>query len=263
VTDEMAEDKRARWKNIMTLLSQKGEMSVKETAQTLSVSEMTIRRDLIDMETERLISRTHGGARLFDPTSLIGDSYIIGEQTERNVGQKSRIGLKAASLVQPNETIFLDSGSTTPFIAKYIDKELPITVLCYTFLNALEFYSRKNTNLIMSGGFFHRDSTIFHNAECLSFIKGIRADKAFISAGGIDARLGLTTYFYFEVDIKKAMIQSAKQIILVADSSKFGKTSVSLFGGLEQVHTVITDSEIRREDAEMLRERGIELIIAN
>ena len=258
----MSDDKTLRWKNIMALISQKGEMSVKETAGILGVSEITIRRDLTEMKNERLVSRTHGGARLFDLGSMIGENYVVTEQSEKNAGQKSTIGLKAASLVKANETIFLDSGSTTPFIAKYIDKQLPITVLCYTLLNALEFSGRKNVNLILYGGFYHRDSTIFYNPEGLSFIRGIRADKAFISAAGIDEKLGLTTYFHFEVDMKKAMIQSAKQIILVVDSSKFGTTSVSFFAGLEQVHTVVTDPGISARDADMLRQRGIEVIIA-
>jgi DeoR family deoxyribose operon repressor len=258
----MSDYKKIRWKSMIELLSKKEEVSVREIAQALEVSEMTVRRDLMDMESDRVIQRTHGGARLFNSASLVGENYVIGEQTQKNVQEKSIIGLKAASMVKANETIFLDSGSTTPFIAKYIERELPITVLCYTFLNALEFYSRKNTNLILSGGFFDRDSTVFHSSECYSFIKGIRADKAFISAAGVDSKLGLTTYFYFEADMKKLMIQSAKQIILVVDSTKFGKTSISHFADLDQVHTVITDSAIRESDATMLREKGIDLVIA-
>jgi DeoR family deoxyribose operon repressor len=258
----MNEDKKDRYKRIVTLLAQKGEMTVHEIAKILDVSEMTVRRDLAEMESERVVQRTHGGARIFDSSSLIGENYVVSEQTQKNHQQKSIIGLRAASLVKPNETIFLDSGSTTPFIARYIEKELPITVLCYTLLNALEFYNRKNTNLILSGGFYDRDSTVFHGPEGNSFLKGIRADKAFISAAGVDEKLGLTTFFYFEADMKKLVIQSARQIILVVDSTKFGKTSISHFADLDQVHTVITDTGVREEDATMLRERGIDLIIA-
>ena len=258
----MNDDKKDRYQSIVGLLSQKAEMSVKDIAKVLNVSEMTVRRDLAEMEIDRVVQRMHGGARLFDSSTLMGENYVITEQTQKNFQQKSTIGLKAASMVKANETIFLDSGSTTPFIAKYIDKELPITVLCYTFLNALEFYNRKNTNLILSGGFYDRDSTVFHSSECNSFLRGIRADKAFISAAGVDSKLGLTTYFYFEADMKKLMIQSAKQIILVVDSTKFGRTSISHFADLDQINTVVTDTGIRQEDAAMLRERGIELIVA-
>ncbi len=192
----------------------------------------------------------------------MSDIYLLGEQTEKNVRQKSLIGLKAASLIRPHEIIFLDSGSTTPFIAKYLDRDVPITVLCYTYKNASEFHNRKNTNLILSGGYFHGDSSIFHSKEGCELIKNIRADKAFISTGGIDEELGLTTYFYYEVDIKKAMIESAKQIILVADSSKFGKVNITYCASLKDVHTVLTDSGITENYKNIISDLGIELIIA-
>ena len=245
------------------MLNQKSELSVKEIAEMLHVSDMTVRRDLNELEKQGIIRRTHGGATLLDPSSSVRDPYILGEQTAKNVREKSMIGIKAASLVRPDETILLDSGSTTPFVARHIDKDLPLTVLCYTFTNALEFYPRKNANLILLGGFFHRDSNIFHSVENRALISNIRADKAFISTGGLDPDLGLTTYFYYEADIKREMIRSARQIILVTDSTKFGKISVTHFAGLDEVDTVITDEGISDEYREILADRGIELLITN
>ena len=245
------------------MLNQKSELSVKEIAEMLHVSDMTVRRDLNELEKQGIIRRTHGGATLLDPSSSVRDPYILGEQTAKNVREKSMIGIKAASLVRPDETILLDSGSTTPFVARHIDKDLPLTVLCYTFTNALEFYPRKNANLILLGGFFHRDSNIFHSVENRALISNIRADKAFISTGGLDPDLGLTTYFYYEADIKREMIRSARQIILVTDSTKFGKISVTHFAGLDEVDTIITDEGISDEYREILADRGIELLIAN
>ena len=148
---KMSYERKKRMKNMLTLLHQKKEeMTVKEIANILNVSDMTIRRDLQDLENDRLVKRTHGGARIHDPARALHDVYVVEEQTERRAGEKSKIGLKAASFVKPNETIFLDSGTTTPFIARHLDRDLPLTVLCYTFQNATEFYYRKNTNLILS-----------------------------------------------------------------------------------------------------------------
>lgn len=169
---------------------------MKQISGMLQVSDMTVRRDLNELEQKGTIRRTHGGAVLVDPSTSVRDPYILGEQTTINVREKNLIGIKAASLVQPHETIFLDSGSTTPFIAKHLRSDLPITVLCYTFTNALEFYPRKNANLILLGGFFHRDSNIFHSVENRALVSKTRADRAFISTGGFDPELGLTTYFY-------------------------------------------------------------------
>ena len=247
----------------MNLLNQKAELSVKEISGMLHVSDMTVRRDLDALERQGTIRRTHGGAVLLDPGTSVRDPYVLGEQTTKHAREKNLIGIKAASLVRPNETIFLDSGSTTPFIAKHLSPDPPITVLCYTFTNALEFYPRKNTNLILLGGFLHRDSNIFHSVENRALISNTRADKAFISTGGLDSELGLTTYFYYEADIKREMIRSARRIILVTDSTKFGKISITHFAGLDEIDTIITDEGIPEEYREVLAEMGIQLIIAD
>jgi DeoR family deoxyribose operon repressor len=222
-------DKRERVGRILSLLNEHPEMSVRDIARRLQVSEMTVRRDLNRMETDRLLRRTHGGAVLTEPGAL-ADSYVLGEQTQKNARQKNRIGLRAAQLVGPEETIILDSGSTTPYVARHIDREAPLTVICYTFKNALELYPRQNTNLILLGGYFHRASNIFHSDECRGLLRNIRADKAFISAAGVDAKLGLTTFFYFEA--------------------------------LSEVHTVITDEGLSTEQHAALVELGLEVIIA-
>ena len=255
------EKRKNRLNTIIELLHKNGKINIKEIAGKLQVSEMTIRRDLIGLENENIIKRIHGGAILFNSSTAATEGYIVDEQTEKKVRQKSIIGKKASTLITPNETIFLDAGTTTPFIAKYLDRELAISVLCYTNIIASEFYTRKNTNLILVGGYFHRDSSVFHSKEGCELIKNIRADTAFISAAGIDFNLGLTTYYYFEADLKKAMIDSAKKIILVADSSKFGKISVTYFANLKQIHTIITDSGITDSFKKKVEDLGIELII--
>jgi DeoR family deoxyribose operon repressor len=259
----MSHERKNRIRNIVDLFNQEVELSVKEIAELLHVSDMTVRRDLDALESQGVVRRTHGGAILLDPSAKGQDHYVIGEHTTKNVREKNLIGIRAASLVHPNETLYLDSGSTTPFIAKHLNPDLPLTVLCYTMTNALEFYPRKNANLILLGGFFHRDSNIFHSAENKSLISKIRADKAFISTGGCDLELGLTTYFYYEAEIKREMISSARQLILVADSTKFGNISVTYFAGLDQIDTIVTDNGIPEEYRQVLTDRGIELIIAD
>ena len=245
------------------MLQQNKELSVKEVSEMMSVSEMTIRRDLDVLEQQGIINRTHGGAVLADPNTSMKYPYVIGEQITKNTREKNMIGIMAASLVQPNETIFLDSGTTTPFVAKKISPDLPITVLCYTFPNALEFYPRTNVNLILLGGLFHRDSNIFHSPENYGLIRNTRADKAFISTGGLDPKMGLTTFFDNEAIIKREMIRSARHKILVADSTKFGKISVTHFAELDEIDTIITDDNLTEEYRKILVNRGIELIIVD
>jgi len=259
----MSYERKKRLGNIINLLKQNNELSVKEASGMMNVSEMTIRRDLDALQQQGIINRTHGGAVLLDPNTSVRYPYILGEQLTKNTREKNLIGIKAASLVRPHETIFLDSGTTTPFIAKNLSPELPITVLCYTFTNAMEFYPRKEANLILLGGMFHRDSNIFHSVENYELVRNTRADKAFISTGGLDPKMGLTTFFDYEAAIKREMIRSARHIILVADSTKFGYISVTHFANLEEIDTIITDDSLSEAYRKILVDRGIELIIAD
>lgn len=259
----MTYERKKRLGNIFNLLKQENELSVKDVSGLLHVSEMTIRRDLDILVQQGIINRTHGGAVLLDPNKRGSSTYILGEQLTKNTREKNLIGIKAASLVRPNETIFLDSGTTTPFVAKNLHPEIPITVLCYTFTNALEFYPRNNTNLILLGGLFHRDSNIFHSVESYELVRNTRADKAFISTGGLDPKMGLTTFFDYEAVIKREMIRSARHIILVADSTKFGVISVTHFADLDGIDTIITDDGLSEKYRKILLDRGIELIIAD
>jgi len=257
----MHEKQNNRLKNILSLLQQKEKVTISEISSILNVSDMTVRRDLKEMQKEGFIKRTHGGAVLSSGSITIEDPYTINKETTRNIRQKSLIGEKAASLINPNETIFFDSGSTTFFVAKFANKRMPFTAVCCTFKNAIEFYKWSDVNLVLLGGFLHRDSNIFQSVYNTSQISNIRADKAFISSAGVDEELGLTTFFYFEADIKKAMIASAKKKILVVDSSKFGNISVTFFANLDDIDMVITDEGISQEYREIIRSKNIELCI--
>jgi DeoR family deoxyribose operon repressor len=256
--------KTNRMKAIIDLLNQKGEISVKELSRHLLTSHATVRRYLGDLEEEGMIRRTHGGAVLQDHYSINDrNKYLIGKEIEKHVKEKSRIGLKAASLVQPTETIAFDIGTTTHFIAKYIGREIEINALCVTFECAMELYHKKNVNLILTGGRLHRDSDVINSDEGIDIIRKIRTDKVFISAGGIDERLGLTCYHDFHVLIKRALMESSKRIILVADSSKFGTVTPSFYADLTEMDALITDGNIPEKYRNVLETLGVELLIAD
>lgn len=255
--------KQNRLKEILTILNKQSEASVKDLAKHLITSEMTIRRDLSFLEDEGIIRRTHGGAILMNSYHINDNNqYLIGKEIEKNVNQKSLIGIKAASLVNPGEAVAFDIGTTTTFIAKYLDRNIEITGVCVTFECAMELYNKKNVNILLTGGFLHRDSDVLASDEGNKLLKKVRTDKFFISAGGIDVKLGLTCYHDFHVEIKKILMKSSKKIILVSDSSKFGNVSPSYFADLSEIHALITDERIPQNYKNILNEMGIELIIA-
>ncbi len=255
--------KSNRIKEILTFLHNQGEVSVKELAQYLLTSEMTIRRDLNFLEEEKIVRRIHGGAVLNSSYLINTDiRYLFGEEIEKSIEQKNLIGHASSLLIKNDETIGFDIGTTIPFIARNLNRDISITAVCTTFECAIELYNKKNINLLITGGFLHRESDVFRSEEGVQILKKTRMDKAFISAGGIDADLGLTCYHEFHIEIKKLLMESSKQVILIADSSKFGHVKPSYFANLSDIDTLITDKGIPDTYRKLTVDLGIELIIA-
>jgi len=223
-----------------------------------TISEMTARRDLKKLEKEGFVQRTLGGAIILGNYNV---PYIINNELTRNIDQKNRIGRKAASLIKSEETVFFDSGSTVPFIEKFIKNDVTFTAICYSFKSAFGFYNRKNVKLILSGGILDPDSNIFYCKDSSNFIGKFRADKVFLSAGGIHLDMGITTYFPYEVEIKKEMIKAAREKILVADSDKFDKISTIFFSNIDGINTIITDEGIPDKYKKIIEQKGIKLYI--
>ena len=122
-------------------------------------------------------------------------------------------------------------------------------------------YKKKNCSIIFAGGYFHPETMTFESAEGIDLIRRTRADKAFVSAAGIHRELGVTTVYPHELQIKKAILSSARSRILVVDSSKFGQTKSVYFADMPDFQTVITDSGVPEEYARTIRDLGIELIV--
>lgn len=249
---------------IVDTLHRKGIITVKELSEQLFMSEMTIRRYLDELEGKGLLKRTHGGALPVSPAfaHIDDNKYLISNEIDKNVQYKNKIGYYAASLINEGETVGFDIGTTVSFIPKFVPSTIKMSVICVTFKCAVDFYHKKNVNLLLTGGYLERDSDVFHSDEAISFLSKVRTDKVFISVAGIDKSLGLTCYHDFHVSIKKLLMASSKQVIVVADSSKFGVINPSFFGELSDVHTIITDCEMKPEHREMIMDLGIELIIA-
>ena len=256
--------KDKRMKQILEMLQREGEVTVKTLSDKLLTSEMTIRRYLDDLEENGLIKRIHGGAVPISSFNITeNNKYLIGNEISKNVNLKSAIGYCAAMMINENETIGFDIGTTVPLIAKYIPGDKKISAVCVSFECAYELYNKKNTNIILPGGYLDRDSDVLYSEEGVSFLSKIRTDKVFISAAGIEKKLGLTCYHNLHVTIKNILMRSSKQVIVVADSSKFGMVSPAHFGDLLSVDTIITDNNISAEYRETIENLKINLIIAN
>lgn len=251
-----------RTNRIVKILRERNGASIKELAREFDVSEMTIRRDLEQLQAANIISLVHGAAiyKSAPPDGPENDYYLLLEKAV-NSPEKERIGKAAAQMVKPGDTIIIDIGTTTEPLARHIPQNFPITVVCYTS-NVFFETSKKNVeNLIMSGGYYHANTQFFEPPETANLIRHIRANRFFMSAAGVSKELGLTCVNQYEVRIKQACIDSSLQKILLADSKKFGQIRPAYFSPLEKVDMVITDKGISQDWVAVLEGMNIQVQI--
>jgi DeoR family deoxyribose operon repressor len=255
-------NKTDRIEKILFALKKHGAVSIKDLSKSLKVAEMTIRRDLQQISTLNPVKVLHGGAIYISADKTVPDSekvYSYEEECIKNKEAKNRIGQKAASLVVPQDTIIIDPGTTTEYLAKHIPEDFPLTVLAYS-LNIMNIVCRRvNFDQIMAGGIFHRNTLSFVGPTGIELIRQIRASKVFISASGISEKLGVTSTNLYEIEIKKAAINSSKTKVLLADSSKFNQVKIAHFADLQDFDIIITDTGIPEYYLTIIKELGVTL----
>jgi DeoR family deoxyribose operon repressor len=241
-------------------------MEVSEIAKHLGVSEMTIRRDLNELQEKKFVERLHGRATLLVNQPVMNFSY---EENSYNLGyasnemneEKIRIAKYAANLVKPGEIIILDGGSTADKVADYIPDDMELTVVCYTLNILTKLPKKEKVKILLAGGYYHPGVQVFESLEGIQFLKNIRAHKLFLSVSGVHPTLGMTCANNFEIMFKKTILESALTKILVADSTKFGSLQTAFFSSMDVLDIIITDSGLSEEWGEIIKSKRIELII--
>lgn len=231
----------------LDLLKTHQRLSVKELARTLNVSEMTIRRDLELLRKNHVLERSYGYAALAeggDGYSYDGETYDLRRARIQFLNEKDRIAKFAASLVEPDDWIFLDNGTTVSRIVAYLPTDFSFTVLCYNYTILVELLKRPNIEVIFPGGYYHPEDYNFTSPEAVEFICRHRANKSFISASGVHRSLGITCINAHIVDNKRALMESSAKRILLADSSKFDLGKANHFAELSDMDMVITDTKL-------------------
>lgn len=248
-----------RRKKIMEWLQEEGSARVRDLSEAFEVSEATMRQDLEKLEGEGHIVREHGGAFL---KSVPQQVKSLSLQHMVNMDAKRRIGIAAAGLVKDGETIILDSGSTTTEIANHLVERQNLNVITNALNIALTLGGVPSFSVHMPGGHFKPPTLSLSGEKSADYFTGIYAEKLFLATAAVSFEAGLTYPSMADLYVKRAMIKAASKVYLVADSSKIGRTSFSSLGGLELIHTLITDSAIRPEDREAFIGAGIEVITA-
>ena len=248
---------RQRQAAILEYLQKQGKCSVEELAQYFDTTGTTIRKDLVILEHAGTVIRTYGGVVLNKEES----DPPIDHKTLINTHKKELIAEAAVSFIHDGDSIILDAGSTVLQMVPLLSRFNNITVMTNSLHIINEVVARdSNMNLLMPGGTYRKRSASFHGGLAEQAFRAFSFDKLFIGADGFDIEQGTTT-FIEAYQVSQAMCQAAKQIIVVTDSSKFGRKTPNVVVPIEKIDIVITDHGISEADQTALEQRGIQVLL--
>jgi len=247
-----------RRKMILEMLENKGKVRNSDLAKVFNVSTVTIRNDLEKLEEKGLLIRTRGGGIKSDRVRI---DYQLNYESNLHLKEKQAIGKKAAELVKENDTIIIDSGTTTLELARNLAGYQNLTIITNALNIASQFLNNININVIMPGGNLRYSTLSMIGPIAEEGIRNLYCDKIFIGVNGIDSRYGISTTHLEDASLNRLMIESSKEVIILTDSSKFLKRSFSLIAPINKIHTVITDSRIPDDEHSRLINAGINVVL--
>ena len=253
----LAEERRAI---LQDKLREDGYIQITDLAQEFGISSATIRRDLISMEKEGICIRKRGGAIRSTQGVTMEIPYEI--KRHQNTNEKARIARAALELIKNGDTMLLDAGSTTYALSLLLHEKKNLTVVTHDLNIAVKLASNPNINLICTGGVARQNVYTLQGAQVIDFIRNLKVDKSFIGADTIHEDGVIGNVNIEEVPIKQAMIAAAKQVILLADSSKFGRTGFSKVALIGDMDVLITDSNATLEHLKYCENTDVKIIIA-
>ena len=186
--------KDERLNRLIEILEQQNGVSIRELTVMLDVSEMTVRRDLETLKARNVILDIPGAAVL-NPQRKSGmdeEYYHLSAATRTHKKEKERIGRYAASLIQPEDCVIIDNGSTVEYLADNIPRDIQLTIVTYNLNILNKIYTNPNISIIFGGGYFHPDTMSFEAQESIQMIENVRATKVFVSAAGVHDQMGVT-----------------------------------------------------------------------
>jgi DeoR family transcriptional regulator, aga operon transcriptional repressor len=247
-----------RRQHILALTQQNGRVIVEDLSRDLGISRITIRKDLDYLQAKGLLLRTHGGAlppsssALFDPS--------LQEKEAEHSKEKQRIAEAAVALIQEGQCVLLDSGTTTTAIARALKKFGRLTVITNAVNIAAEL-SGTEFEVILTGGTLRKNSFSLVGPLAEEVLSEIHADVLFLGVDGFDLEAGLTTPNLMESRVNRAMVKASASTVVVCDSTKFRRRSLSKIVNASAVHHVITDAALPQVTAAAIRELGIQLTL--
>jgi DeoR family transcriptional regulator of aga operon len=258
----MMRDTSSRREKIASMVKKAGSVQVLSLADRFGVSTVTIRKDLKFLEDLGVSTRTYGGAILNERNNRIVERAIEYKQ-QLYTKEKGDIGKAAARFVEAGDAIILDSGTTTFQIAAHLNNKRDVTVITngMNVMNKLSHFEQ--LKLIMLGGTLRPKNMSFFGAHAEQALRDLYVDKLFLGVDGLHMEKGVTTHFEPEAQLNRLMRSAASKVIVVTDSSKFGKICLHQIVEVQLVSTVITDAGIPDEYRQGLEQCGVEVVVAD
>lgn len=240
---------------IITLLAERGELSVDSLAREFETSEVTIRKDLAELERNGLLLRRYGGA-VPVPQELVADV----PEAEQVSKRKLAIARKAASLIRDHNRIIIDSGSTTATLIPELGKRRGLVVMTNSLTVAAALRELENEpTLLMTGGTWDPHSEAFQGQVAEQVLRSYDFDQLFIGAAGIDPARGTTTFNEL-VGLSRVMAEVAREVVVLAESHKVGRKIPNLELPWSGVDILITDTGIDGGLKAQIEQQGVQVI---
>lgn len=243
------------------LVAERGRLSVNLLAEEYDVTTETVRRDLSALERMGLVRRVHGGA--VPASSLAVIESALGERDQAFTAQKERIAKAAVALLPPaGSTVLLDAGSTTQRLAALLPRDHRLVVVTHAVPIAARLAGGPQIELHLLPGRVRPTTQAAVGAETVAALDGLRADVVFLGTNGISLELGLSTPDRDEAATKRAMVRSARQVVVLADASKVGAETPVRFASLDEVDVLVTDESADADVRRDLADAGVEVVVA-
>ena len=245
-----------RKQKILEILEEAGNVNVTELSNLFGVSEVTIRNYLTDLESKGLLSRVHGGAISSHKPYY---NMNLTQRLKTNNEQKREIADKVSSLINDNDTIMINSGTTSLLVFRAFPTRYNLNIVTNSIAIALEAANIPNFNIVLAGGSVNTKYQFTYGFDTISILKSYHADKLILSVDGIDTESGFTTYYDKESSIDRIMLEQSDMCIVAADTSKFKRTAFSKIADLSVANHIITNSSLDNDIYNEFVSQGIDI----
>jgi DeoR family transcriptional regulator, L-fucose operon activator len=249
-----------RYEKIVQLVNDRGSIRVTELSELCQVTEETIRRDLDRLESAGRLRRSHGGAVSVKDLPQLQTEIPYAEREIQFAEEKRRIAEEAVSRIEPKERILLDASTTAWYMARSLP-DIPLTVLTNSIKVATELASKERIEVISTGGLLAQRSLSFVGPLAERSLESYHVNKLFFSCKGVHMDRGISESNELQARVKQKMIEIADQVILLADSSKFGVQAFTHVTEWSGVDAIVTDRKLPKEMRQQIEERGLKLTV--